>query len=349
MNRNKLEFFSHLVISAIGIAALIFLILKYLLVPTLPFIIAWGVAFALRPASVFISGKLHVSRKLVAVLLAIFAVAVGLGAVIGLSILGIRELWELLGRIAADERLPEILDKISDPLGSIFGGDGGAEIEAHLGEALGDALSALLSGLVSAVSSAVASVPKILFFILITVISAIYFSLDLENINSFVRARLPERISRFLVYAKGRFFSVGIRYIKAYFILMLITFVIILSGLLILRVKNAILLAALISLLDVLPIIGVGTVLVPWSIFNLAFGSVGLGVGLAVLLLVNEIVRQFAEPKIIGKHLGIHPVLSLVLLYVGYSLFGILGLILMPILGAFLGVLFKKKNSSEVS
>ena len=85
------------------------------------------------------------------------------------------------------------------------------------------------------------------------------------------------------------------------------------------------------ALLDALPLIGVGTLLVPWSIYQFIFGDVRVGVGLLVLFGVHEILRQITEPKIIGKSLGIHPVLSLILLYVGYSIFGFFGLLLIPI------------------
>ena len=79
------------------------------------------------------------------------------------------------------------------------------------------------------------------------------------------------------------------------------------------------------------------------------FGSLWVGIGIAILLVLHEIIRQFVEPKIIGKSLGIHPIISLMLLYVGYSVFGISGLILLPLIGAMLGIVLKKKDSSEVS
>jgi predicted PurR-regulated permease PerM len=114
------------------------------------------------------------------------------------------------------------------------------------------------------------------------------------------------------------------------------------------RIKNALFLALIISLLDILPLIGVGTVILPWGIFQILFGSVAEGIGLIVLLIVHEVVRQFAEPKIVGKSLGLHPIISLVLLYVGYSLFGFAGLLLTPVVGIVAGLLINKNDASKI-
>ena len=120
-----------------------------------------------------------------------------------------------------------------------------------------------------------------------------------------------------------------------------------LCGFLVLRVSQAPIIALIVAALDILPIIGVGTVLVPWSVFEIARGNVAVGVGLIILFLVNEVIRQFSEPKIVGKSLNIHPLLTLLLLYLGYSLFGISGLILIPVIIAVLG-LVKKDEAADV-
>ena len=129
---------------------------------------------------------------------------------------------------------------------------------------------------------------------------------------------------------------------------MVITFAVIFTGLLILKVDNALLISLVVSVLDVLPLIGVGMILVPWGIFQIIFGSVPLGIGLFVLLGVSTVIRQFAEPKILGKNLGMHPIISLLLLYIGYSVLGIGGLLLVPIASVIINILIKKNNSTEV-
>ena len=129
---------------------------------------------------------------------------------------------------------------------------------------------------------------------------------------------------------------------------MLITFGIMLIGLFILGIERAALIAVIIALLDLFPILGVGIVLVPWSIFELALGNNGRGIGLIVIFVSYTVIREIIEPKIIGKSLDVHPALTLVSLYVGYALFGGLGLIVFPILAVLVCQLFKKDKSTEV-
>jgi hypothetical protein len=143
-------------------------------------------------------------------------------------------------------------------------------------------------------------------------------------------------------------FSTVKKYILSYALLTAITYAIMLVGFLLLGIKNALLIALIVSLLDILPVIGVGTVLVPWSIFQLVFGSPVTGVGLIVLLIVHEITRQFAEPRIVGKSLGLHPIVSLILLYLGYSLFGFLGLFITPVVGIISGLLINKNDATKI-
>ena len=130
---------------------------------------------------------------------------------------------------------------------------------------------------------------------------------------------------------------------------MLITFAVMLVGLVILRQPYALLLALIIAVLDLLPVIGVGTVLVPWSVYELVLGDTGVGIGLLILFAVHTFIRQFAEPKIVGKNLGVHPIVTLSLLYVGYSLFGFVGLLLVPIATVLIEVTVGKKDSAKVN
>ena len=125
------------------------------------------------------------------------------------------------------------------------------------------------------------------------------------------------------------------KYIKAYGILLALTFVLLLVGLWILRIDYAFLLSFLIALADLLPVIGVGTILIPWGIIMLLQKNFYLGFGLLILYLVISLIRQVAEPKVLGKSLGLHPLLTLFATYVGFSLFGLVGMILAPLVALF--------------
>ena len=350
MSKERLEFLSRLTATVLGAIALLFLFFRFLFVPLLPFAIAWGVALMLRPLAVFLSAKTRIPRSVVSVILAVLAVSIGIGGIVAITVYAVGEAWQFFSGLVEDEGFFEFLSKLADPFSAFFGDEkGAAELEAQLGDAIKSALSSLVGRLVDILSSVVSSIPRVLFFILITVIASIYFSLDIENINARVRRFLPERIVKATVKFKNGVFSVGMKYLRSYLILLIITFFIMLVGLLLLRVKNALLIAAIIAFLDILPLIGVGTVLVPWSIYQLLFGSVGIGIGLAVLLIVNIVIRQLCEPKIVGKSLGIHPVISLVFLYVGYSVLGIGGILLVPVVSVVFNAFLNKNNSAEIS
>jgi len=164
-----------------------------------------------------------------------------------------------------------------------------------------------------------------------------------------VRRILPAGVFSRLVKFKDRFLGISLKYLRSYLVIMLITFVIMLFGLLVLRVKYAVLIAFVVAVLDALPLIGIGTVLVPWSVYQMIFGNFGFGIGLLLLFVFCEVVHQFAEPRIVGKSLGIHPIASIMLLYIGYYLFGFLGLLLVPLISVVFGILRNKEDSTEVT
>ena len=105
MNNEKLQAYAHLTITALGVAVVSFIAVRYLFLPLLPFFIAWGVAFVVRPAALFISKKLRLPRRLVSALLAAVAILVGLSAVVALGVWGISAAWRFLSDFAKDERL----------------------------------------------------------------------------------------------------------------------------------------------------------------------------------------------------------------------------------------------------
>ena len=120
-------------------------------------------------------------------------------------------------------------------------------------------------------------------------------------------------------------------YAKAYLLLFLLTFVEVLCGLLILRRPYAFLVAFVIATVDILPVLGTGTVLIPWAVILLLSGQYRTGLGLLILYGVVTVVRQIAEPHLIGGTLGIHPLATLFFLFVGVRLFGFAGVLLAPL------------------
>lgn len=347
MNKEKLSVWAYITVAVLASVVLGYFGIVYILPILLPFGLAWGIAFAIRPACSFLEAKTGMPRKFLRATVAVLLIITVLGAVVFVVAKGATEAWQLLIGIGEDEKLLAVITKILNPLDGIFGdSESAAELEEKIAEAVSSIVSSLLGGVGKILTSVVGALPKIFIFLVITVISTVYFSCDLERINSRVRSVLPQKIEKHIIDFKNNTFSFILKYIRSYALIMLITFFVMLLGLSLLKVNYALLLAVIIAVLDVLPVIGVGTVLVPWSLWCFVTSNTYVAIGLIVLFVVNETVRQFVEPRIVGKNLGLHPLITLALLYSGYTLFGIVGIILVPILAAVTDSVFVKNKPS---
>lgn len=328
MRSERVRDIVNILLAAGLILLFVYLFFKHLFLIILPFLIAWAIAFLTRPLAEAINKRIKLPLGIIRAILSIL-ISLAILTAISLVIWALgAELWRLLSGIGEGEALRELIDEITS--GGILGG-----IFNSFGEEFGDIIFELVISVAktlgTALTSVAAAIPRALIFILMTVIASVYFSLELEWVNDTVSRLLPKNVLLWLSRFRRGFFSVGLSYIRAYLFLMLITFTVMLVGLVILRRPYALLLAFIIAALDCLPVIGVGTVLIPWSLYELILGESYVGIGLIILFILYEIVRQFAEPRIVGKNLGIHPIITLVLIYLGYSLFGIVGLLLVPI------------------
>lgn len=192
-------------------------------------------------------------------------------------------------------------------------------------------LSDLTFKITESVGDFLASLPYFFFALIIFVMSAFYFCADFDGINRAILSLVPSRIAPSWKALRTKVLTSALKYIKAYVILFLITFTALMIGFIIMGEKYATLLAASVALLDILPVIGVGTVLIPWIIVLFALGQVKKAVILTIVCLIVMIGRQVLEPHIVGVQLGVHPLLTLVSVFAGYKIFGILGFIIGPI------------------
>ena len=350
MNREKLQAFAYVTICGFGIAALVFLIFRYALILLLPFLLAFLFSYLLRRPAEKLAKKMKISKRFCRMFFSLFSLLAMLFGCGFLLYAVIGEAWHFVSGLSESGQMQEMLSAVLRfPHGFLGSGDVAAEWEEKLSSAISTAASSLLSGVVSSMTAVAAAVPRILLFLLVAVVSVLYISWDLDRIVAFIKRLLPQSVREYTTALKNGFLKTLLLYLRSYGILMLMTFILVLVGLFILRAEYAVLLAALIALLDVLPVIGVGTVLVPWSIVSFLMGNTARGIGLLVLLAMHEIMRQIAEPRILGKSLGVHPVVTLMLLYGGYSLFGLGGLIFVPAIGVLISALFNKQNASEIA
>ena len=345
LEQSSVQKYAAITIIILGGGALVYLFFRYLFLLLLPFLIAWGIAFMTRPLADKINSKTALPRRVIRVILAFLTSLSLIGLISLITWLLAAELWRLLSGFGDGAGIRGLIEAITEGgiLGGIFEvfGDRIADVFYEFAVSIASSLGQIVSGWLGAV-------PKIFLFILVTVIACAYFALDLERVNAFFVRLLPKRVISWLSLLRRGFFSAGVSYVRSYLTLMALTFGIMLVGLMILGEEYSLLLAFIISFADLLPVIGVGTVIIPWSIYEIALGSDGRGIGLLILFGVYEIIRQLLEPKIVGKNLGVHPLLSLVLIYIAYSLFGFGGILIVPIAIVLIKIGLGKKYSAEV-
>ncbi|MBQ8551477.1 MAG: sporulation integral membrane protein YtvI [Clostridia bacterium] len=342
------------------IAAIIFLIFKYAIFIVMPFLIGFAIAAILNPTVRFFCGKFDMKRRPTALLiLLIFYATIGMLATILVVRLAVM-IGDFSGRLPslyADtiepalvkgfEFINRLLSRFDGPEESDFA-ETLAGIFNSIKNSLGGAVSDISVRALAWLSGFAASIPKFVIELLFAVISSFFFIVDYEKLISLAKSRLPRRAVGIMTDLRDRFFSTVIKYIRSYALIMLITFAELFLGLIIIGTENAVMYALIISLLDVLPVVGTGAVMIPWALVELIRGHVGYAVGLLAIWGVITVVRNIIEPRIVGKEVGLHPLLTLAAMFVGSKLLGFIGLILLPIgLSIIMSVLRERDQSSS--
>lgn len=173
--------------------------------------------------------------------------------------------------------------------------------------------------------------PSFLFSSIVTLVATCYISKDFNNLILFYKNLFGEKVYSKSVKIKKIVSNSVFKFIKGYALLMLITYAELIIGLYFLRIKYAFILALIISLVDLLPVLGTGTILVPWGLAEILLGNTR-GIWLLILYSLITVIRNFAEPKIIGKQIGINPLFTLISMFLGLRLIGFLGLLLFPVI-----------------
>lgn len=348
MNKERVSYYALVAVGIVAAGIILLVALNYVLPVLLPFLIAWLMASATRAPADFLSRKTKIPTRILRLITSLLlTLLIFSGAAVAIWQL-IASLWRFLSDVGEGNKLYDFLTLLTSPKLPIFGDGFSEELAGKITDAVSSMLTSALSWLAEAATDVAGTIPSAFFFLVVTVISLVYFSLDLERINAFCVRVLPENISLSLAKFRDGVFFVIKKYIRSYLLIMLITYLTMLLGFFVLGVEHAPLIALVVALLDILPVIGVGTVLIPWGIIEIALGHRFVGVGLLVLFVVNTVIRQLSEPKIVGKSLDMHPIATLIFLYVGYRLFGFAGLILFPVIAVSLGVILKEDNAAEI-
>lgn len=343
------------IVAGVVLAAWVFF--RYALSALLPFLLAAVIAALVSPVSEWISKKTKIPKKLTSAVVLILLFSL-MSALLYLAISRlIGELGDLLSRLSENPELigntfSSIIDRVTGNgthfsfLQSILESESlknlGIDLTGLLQDAIGSLISSLTSALPVAAISLIKGIPSWILFVIVLLIAAYYFSSDGDSVGRGLSSVLPERWQARIPVIKDKFKRTVTGYIKAYFLLMLLTFFEMMIGLTILGVEYAFIMAIVISVVDILPILGAGTVLVPWAIFACLTSNTPLGVGLLILYAVTLIIRQIAEPRIVGSTLGIHPLATLASVYIGLKLIGFIGIFVGPMAAMMLRELFFK-------
>lgn len=312
--------------------ALIYFTFKTLIIYIFPFSIGLLVSMIVQKPAITLHRRLRLPKGLcmVSLVIVVYILIMLLVFLIGYGVY--HWLWSLT------QTIPRILPRLTEAATLI--GDRLTDFVANMPGTLKDALLTLPTSAVSTAGqkltsiattlagSIVSGIPSVIIGVIITIIASAYIAKDYSKVVTFLGDQLPPRLWELATASKQILFKNIFKMFRGYSLLMLITFAELTLSLLILGYgKSAITLAAVIAVIDILPILGTGTVLIPWGIIEMVFGDFLSGGIILATYLVITFVRQALEPRIIGEQVGVHPLLMLFVLFVGLRLFGILGMV----------------------
>ncbi len=314
----------------------------------MPFVIGWIIAMIANPLVRFLESRLRIVRRHSSALIVVLVLA----AVIGLGYFLIsRLLWQAFELakdlpdlyVAASEELREISARFDDVFRMlpVSVQDAWNNLAGNVGQSMSVLVQKIASPTVEIAGNVAKSIPKILVNVIVTILSSYFFIAERDKIIEFWRRYIPDGGSRYYRYLKGDMKRLVGGYFLAQFKIMFVVAAILLAGFFILGIKYSFLLALLVAILDFLPLFGTGTVLIPWAVVKLLVGEYPMAVGLILLYVLTQVVRQVIQPKIVGDSMGLPPLMTLFFLYLGFKLHGISGMILAVPIGILVIDLFR--------
>ncbi|WP_416148869.1 sporulation integral membrane protein YtvI [Salipaludibacillus sp. HK11] len=211
---------------------------------------------------------------------------------------------------------------------------------ATLGNRLAESLTDVGQGVADGLTNVIIFVPTFLLVFLLVFIAFYFIGKDWEKLFKSMYQAVPAPVMKKAKAFKTMFQFRVIGFIQAQLILMLVASIVVLVGLSILRVEYALTIAMIVGIAEILPYLGSGTILIPWFIYMFFTGNVSMGIGLAIVYGVTVGIRQALEPKILSSSMNLNALAVLVSLFVGFQIFGVIGVFLGPLILVIL-VIFK--------
>ena len=327
------------VLSALSVFAAVWFFLHFLLPLFSPFAAGLALALAAEPAVSFLHKRLRIPRSVssgIGVSMAFFFLAMLLVLLCAFLAKELRSFTGILPQLeaAADSGIslfqtwlsgvishtPKIIRPVlQENVTSLFS-DGTALLDRGM------------QSILSFAGNLLSHVPDSALSLGTAILSGYMISSKLPRIRRWMRRKIPKELLHSLLGTFRRIKGVLIRWLKAQAKLMGVTCILLFLGLVLLRIPYALIWALGISLVDAFPVLGTGTVLLPWSLFCLLLGDTPRAIGLAGIYIVITLLRSVLEPRFLGRHLGLDPLVTLMSIYAGYKLWGIGGMLLAPVL-----------------
>lgn len=338
----------NLAIALLAVLAVIFL-LPRLLMFFLPFVVGWIIAMMASPLVRFFEEKFRLKRKIgsafviitvigVVVLLVYLLVAWLAEQVVGLLV-ALPGMWE--GMESDINRMGEILGAFFDRL------PGETQVQFNdlldtVGGYIGSFLRRIGTPTIAAAGNLAKQLPSILIGIVMTLLSSYFFVAEHQQIKEWLRNHTPGSVQLYYdMIRRSLAKSVG-GYLKAQLKIEVWMYLLLVLGLAILRVNYFALIALLIAIMDFLPFLGTGTILIPWAIIKVFAGDYKVAAGLLIIWGVGQLARQLIQPKIVGDSVGVPPLPTLLLLYIGYRIGGVIGMLIAVPLGLMLFSMYQE-------
>ena len=334
------------------IAALAFLGIRYLLPPLSPFVAGFFFAWVLHKPAQAIGRKLHLHYRLPAFVLGLILYAVLFFVVLIAGAQVISALEHFVPQIPviyANQIVPfiaEAFDKLEVQMQDFDPAivDVVDRLSQELFSYLQKAISSISVAAVRLASSLITGLPSVILSVILMVVSTFFIVLDFDHIVSYVLGIMPKRIRE--TFTETVVTGVGSvrKILGSYILIMCLSFFELSIGLLLLDIPYAVGIALVIAIIDIMPVLGTGLVLIPWAIIAAVLRLYPTAIGIAMLYIIMLVVRNIVEPKLVGKQMGLHPVVTLICMFLGLEMFGILGLFGFPIA---LSLYFKMRASRK--
>lgn len=368
------------------ILVLVYCFVKYALWLFLPIIIAFLIAMVLQKPVNAIANKTPIKKGLASVFCVFFVLFVLVGIIVGIGASGVNYLKDFIAYLTAlfentsvllanvenwcldliaklpdgiSKMLSTNVDEFFDSIALVLGESKDEVVQGVTQSGFNFDLSWIKTPMASVVSTA-KQLPSVLTSILITLIAGCFLTADFHIVSEFIRRQMSEKTLNNFDRAKQILKSSLGKIVKAYCLIILVTFTELVIGLSVLKLigifnsSYIVIIAAATAIIDIVPVLGTGTVLFPWALYSVIVGNYGLAIGLVIIYVVMAIIRQVIEPKLVAGQLGLPPFLTIIGMYVGLKLFGFLGMLIMPIAIIMLklfneeGIIHIWKNKSDI-